>query len=564
MVIMKDYSSWEPSYDYENESPYLENKNRPWLKYRPSNVPKSIKFDPIPVHELIKLSAMTYPNNVCVYNKSADKKYTYRDLTNISNKLANALVQIGVKKGDTVGIMTSNCPEFLFCCIGILETGAIVVPINPLLKESDVAHIIRESGNVRTVFVHKGNYRTMKKVQKEAKIENIILLQADAAKEGTITFDDFISDVAPIPPEIEFNPSEDLAALLFTGGTTGLPKGVMLTHNNLVFCTLSALLMGGESEEGEDSFGKTVNLSILPLCHSFGFLVSIIALFGAAMLVIFASFNATHILEAIEYFGVKNFVGVPVMYQMIINSPDFTERDLSSLEEANSGSAALPPELARKWERVVGFKVGQGFGLTETSPITHMAAKWMPEIRSESIGIPIIDTDAKIVNPDTLEELETGEIGELLIKGPQVMKGYWKNPEITNNTIIDGWLRTGDLARMDEQGYFYIEGRAKDIIKYKGYKVMPREVEEKLYEHPAILEVGVVSAPDENIGETIKAYVVLKPEYKDGKITERNIIDWAKERLAAYKYPRQVEFINILPRTAVGKIFRRKLREREY
>ena len=560
---MKDYSSWEPSYDYENESPYLENKNRPWLKYRPSNVPKSIKFDPIPVHEFIKLSAKRFPNNVCVYNKPADKKYTYRDLLHISNKLANALIQIGVKKGETIGVMTSNCPEFLFCCIGILGTGAIVVPINPLLKESDVAHIVRESGNMRTVFVHRGNYRTMKKVQKEAKIENMILLQADAAKEGTTTFEDFISDVAPIPPDIEFNPAEDLAALLFTGGTTGLPKGVMLTHNNLVFCTLSALLMGGESEEGEDSFGKSVNLSILPLCHSFGFLVSIIALFGAAMLVIFASFNATDVLEAIEYFGVKNFVGVPVMYQMLINSPDFTERDLSSLEEANSGSAALPPELAKKWERVVGFKVGQGFGLTETSPITHIAAKWMPEIRSESVGIPIIDTDAKIVNPDTLEELKPGEIGELLIKGPQVMKGYWKNPEITNNTIIDGWLRTGDLARMDEQGYFYIEGRAKDIIKYKGYKVMPREVEEKLYEHPAILEVGVVSAPDENIGETIKAYVVLRPEYKDGKITERNIIDWAKERLAAYKYPRQVEFINILPRTSVGKIFRRKLRERE-
>ncbi len=563
MVIMKDYSSWEPSYDYENESPYLENKNRPWLKYRPSNVPKSIKFDPIPVHEFIKLSAKRFPNNVCVYNKPADKKYTYRDLLHISNKLANALIQIGVKKGETIGVMTSNCPEFLFCCIGILGTGAIVVPINPLLKESDVAHIVRESGNMRTVFVHRGNYRTMKKVQKEAKIENMILLQADAAKEGTTTFEDFISDVAPIPPDIEFNPAEDLAALLFTGGTTGLPKGVMLTHNNLVFCTLSALLMGGESEEGEDSFGKSVNLSILPLCHSFGFLVSIIALFGAAMLVIFTSFNATDVLEAIEYFGVKNFVGVPVMYQMLINSPDFTERDLSSLEEANSGSAALPPELAKKWERVVGFKVGQGFGLTETSPITHIAAKWMPEIRSESVGIPIIDTDAKIVNPDTLEELKPGEIGELLIKGPQVMKGYWKNPEITNNTIIDGWLRTGDLARMDEQGYFYIEGRAKDIIKYKGYKVMPREVEEKLYEHPAILEVGVVSAPDENIGETIKAYVVLRPEYKDGKITERNIIDWAKERLAAYKYPRQVEFINILPRTSVGKIFRRKLRERE-
>ena len=559
---MKDYSDWEPYYDYENESPYLENLNRPWLKFRASNVPKSIKFDPIPVHELIKLSAKNYPNNVCVVNKSTDKKYTYRELIYISDRLANALLQIGVKKGECIGIMTSNCSEFIFCCIGIMKTGAIIVPINPLLKESDVAHIIKESRNMRTVFVHKGNFRTMKKAQKNVSLKNIILLEANLAKEGTITFEEFIEGVAPLQPDVDIDPSYDLAALLFTGGTTGLPKGVMLTHTNLVSCTLSTLLMAGEPEEGEDNFGKTINLSVLPLCHSFGFLVMIAAVYGAAMLVIFPSFNASAILEAIEYYRVINFVGVPVMYQMLINNPDFTKRDLSSLEETNSGSAALPPELAKKWEEVVGIKVGQGFGLTETSPITHMAAKWMPEIRSESIGVPIIDTDAKIVNSDTLKELKPGEIGELLIKGPQVMKGYWKNPEETKKTIMDGWLRTGDLAKMDKQGYFYIEGRAKDIIKYKGYKVMPREVEEKLYEHPAILEVGVVSAPDANIGETIKAYVVLKPEYKDGKITESEIIEWAKEQLAAYKYPRQVEFINILPRTAVGKIFRRKLRER--
>jgi long-chain acyl-CoA synthetase len=540
----------------------LENLNRPWLKFRPSNVPKSITFDPIPVHELIKLSAKNYPNNVCVVNKSTDKKYTYRELIYISDRLANALLQIGVKKGECIGIMTSNCPEFIFCCIGIMKTGAIIVPINPLLKESDVAHIIKESRNMRTVFVHKGNFRTMKKVQKNVSLKNIILLEATLAKEGTITFEEFIQGVAPLQPDVDIDPSHDLAALLFTGGTTGLPKGVMLTHTNLVSCTLSTLLMAGEPEEGDDNFGKTINLSVLPLCHSFGFLVMIAAVYGAAMLVIFPSFNASTILEAIEYYRVINFVGVPVMYQMLINNPDFTKRDLSSLEETTSGSAALPQELAKKWEEVVGIKVGQGFGLTETSPITHLAAKWMPEIRSESIGIPIIDTDAKIVNSDTLKELEPGEIGELLIKGPQVMMGYWKNPEETKKTIIDGWLRTGDLAKMDEQGYFYIEGRAKDIIKYKGYKVMPREVEEKLYEHPAILEVGVVSAPDANIGETIKAYVVLKPEYKDGKITESEIIEWAKEQLAAYKYPRQVEFINILPRTPVGKIFRRKLRER--
>jgi long-chain acyl-CoA synthetase len=279
------------------------------------------------------------------------------------------------------------------------------------------------------------------------------------------------------------------------------------------------------------------------------------------MLVIFSAFNASEVLDAIEYYKVSTFVAVPVMYQMLINHPDFTKKDLSSIEIADSGSAALPYELAKRWEEIVGIKVGQGFGLTETSPITHTPAKWMPEIRPESIGVPLIDTDAKIINPDTLEEVKTGEIGELLIKGPQVMKGYWKSLEATKEAFIGDWIRTGDLARMDKEGYFYIEGRTKDVIKYKGYKVMPEEVEQKLFEHPAVLEAAIVSAPDPNTGETIKAYIAIKPEYR-GKITEHDIIEWSKEKLAAYKYPRQVEFVNVLPRTAVGKIFRRKLRER--
>jgi len=457
--------------------------------------------------------------------------------------------------------MTGNVPEFAFCCMGIMECGAAVTPINPLLKESDVIHIIKEAGNINTIFVHKNLYKIIKKVIREIKLKNVILLGADAAKEGTTTFEELIEGKPAKAPKVEIDPLNDLAALLFTGGTTDLPKGVMLTHNNLVADALSVLVSNGVSEEAEELYGKTVNLSILPLCHTFGFEVLIIALYGAAMLVMFDSFNASSVLEAIEYYRVINYIGVPVMFQMLINNPDFRKRDLSSLEEANSGSASLAPELAKKWEEVVGIKVGQGFGLTETSPITHMPLKWMPEINSKSIGVPIIDTDAKIVNPDSLEELETGKVGELLIKGPQIMKGYWNYPEETKKTIVDGWLRTGDLARMDEQGYFYIEGRTKDIIKYKGYKVMPKEVEEKLFEHPAILEAGVVSAPDPEIGETIKAYIALKPEFKD-KISEKDIIEWSKDRLAAYKYPRLVEFVNVLPRTAVGKIFRRKLRER--
>jgi len=558
---VKDFSDWEPTLDFENPSPYIENLNRPWLKFRPDNVPNHIKFEPIPVHELIKLSASKYPNNVCVYYKPDDKKYTYRELIYISDKIGNALYELGIKKGDSVGLMTSNCPEFLFCCVGIMETGATVIPINPLLKEDDVTHIIKDSGNMKAVFVHKANYRTMKKALKDIKVENIILIRADEAKEGTITLEELIEGKTAKPPDVDIDPDNDLATLLYTGGTTGLPKGVMLTHSNLVADALCTLYANGEDKEAEEEFGKTVNLSVLPLCHSFGFQVLIIASIGAAMLVMFASFNPAEILEAIEYYKVSNYVGVPVMYQMLINHPDFTERDLSSIEQANSGSAALPHELAKRWEEIVGVKVGQGFGLTETSPITHTPADWMPEIRPTSIGVPIIDTDAKIVNPDTLEELKTGEIGELLIKGPQIMKGYWKNLEATKETFIGDWLRTGDLAKMDAEGYFYIEGRTKDIIKYKGYKVMPKEVEEKLFEHPAILEAGVVSAPDPNIGETIKAYVAIKPEYQ-GKITEKDIIEWSKERLAGYKYPRQVEFVNVLPRTAVGKIFRRKLRER--
>lgn len=560
---MKDYSEWEVIPDFENESPYIENPNRPWLKLKPDYIPKTLKFDPIPVHEFIKLAASQYPNNVCVYFKPKDKKYTYREMIKISDQIANALHESGTKKGDAVGIMTGNCPEFLFCCLGIMSTGASVVPINPLLKESDVIHIIKDAGNINTVFAHKSKFRTIKKVRKEIELKNVILLQAEEAKPDTITIEEFIRGKRAKAPDIEIDPLNDIAALLYTGGTTGLPKGVMLTHNNLVYDCLAVLnSMRQEDEaESEAAYGNGVSLTVLPICHSFGFQVLIISSVLAAMLVMFESFDASEVLEAIEYYECSSFIGVPVMYQMLINSPDFTERDISSLESAGSGSATLATELNKRWEEVVGFPVGQGFGLTETSPITHTQPSWLPEIRPSSIGIPIIDTDAKIVDPETLEELPQGEIGELLLKGPQIMKGYWKRPEATAETFVNDWLRTGDLARMDEEGYFYIEGRTKDMIKYKGYKVMPKEVEEKLYEHPAVLEAGVVSAPDPNIGETIKAYIVLKPDYKD-KISERDLIEWSKEKMAGYKYPRQIEFLNVLPRTAVGKIFRRRLRER--
>jgi long-chain acyl-CoA synthetase len=553
---------WKPIFEYKTVSPWVD-PNRPWLKLRPDNIPTSIKFDPICVHDYVRLSAQRFPNNVAIYSVPRNKKYTYREVFWYADKIANALDKLGVRK-DSVAIMTGNRPEFIFSVLGILQTGSSVSPINPLLREDDVIHILQDAGNINTIFIHKDNYRIIKKARQSVELENIILLGADEPKDDAVTFEEFIRDSPPIPPQVNIDPKNDVAALLFTGGTTGLPKGVMLTHNNLVANALATATIEG-LEVYNERVGKSASLAILPLCHTFGFEVVIIALAATSMMLMFRSFDPGEVLEYIEKYRVHLFVGVPVMYQMLVNHPDFTtgKRDLSSLEGATSGSAALPPEISKKWEKKTGLKVGQGFGLTETSPITHVQSTWLPEIIPESIGIPITDTDAKIVDPTTLEELEPEQVGELLIRGPQVMKGYWKKPEATAQTIMEGgWLRTGDLARMSEQGYFYIEGRTKDIIKYKGYKVMPSEVEEKLYEHPAILEAGVVGIPDPDIGETIKAFIVLKKEYR-GKVTEDEIVQWSKDKLAGYKYPRKVQFLNSLPRTPVGKIFRRKLREKE-
>ncbi len=567
---MKNYSNWKYTLDYENNSPWT-NPQRSWLKYRYAaetpRVPKTIKFDPIPLHEFIKLRVKDYLNNVCVYFKERDKRYTYRELLNYSDRIANSLYELGITKGASVGIYTHNNPEFIFCCLGILETGASVSPINPLLKESDVSHIIREAGNINTIFVHIDQYNEVKKTIKEgAKIDNIILLGTKKGRDGNVSFEEFIENKAPIPPDIEIDPMEDLAAMLFTGGTTGLPKGVMLTHNNLVYNALQYLYNGGEALEPE-IYGKETIFSIVPLCHAMGFTGFIYRLCLAVQLIMMP-FNPSEVLEAIEFYKLKYFSAVPVMYQMMVNSPDFTERDLSSLITSSSGSAALAPEINKKWEQVTSIKVSQGYGLTETSPLTHANTLWMPKVKRKSIGVPVIDTDSIIVNTETLKVVKIGDIGEIWIRGPQVMKGYWKRPEATSRVLVkrsDGniWFRTGDLARMDEHGYFFIEGRAKDMMKYKGYKILPVEVENKLIEHPAILEAGVVGVPDPNIGETIKAFVVLKEEYRNLQITEREIIEWSKERIAAYKYPRKVEFINELPRTPIRKIDRKKLREME-
>ncbi|MFX0134420.1 MAG: AMP-binding protein [Candidatus Hodarchaeota archaeon] len=555
--------------------------DRLWLKNYPEWIPNTLNYEILEkingLFCILKLTASDFPNNVAMYFKPKEEKYTYRELLYYSQKIARALQELGVKKGSPVALMSTNCPEFIIAMWACTKIGAILVPINPLLKKLEVSHILRDCGDVKVAIVHEKILPLFKRSSREFNIEKIILIRKDKKDENEIkaipgveffSFHKLLKQYKPLEKKIPINIKEDIFCLLYTGGTTGLPKGVMLTHFN-VASNINQLLHFGEEftdEMVERVLGKLSYVNVLPLCHSFG-VISILAYSSAAtQLIIYDSLDIASILESIEVYKVEAFSGVPTMYIMMANHPDFKKRDLSSLENVITAGAALAPAVAKIWQDTTGVEVRQGYGLTECSPSTHLQpqswSKWVPD----SIGLPILDTDVKIVDPVTLEELEPGQDGELLIRGPQVMKGYWKNPEANKRVLIKDkegkiWLRTGDIGRMDENGYFYISGRTKEMIKYKGYRILPAEVEASLYEHPAVLEAGVIGIPDELVGEKIKAFIKLRPEYKN--TTAEEIIEWAKENIAGYKWPREIEFIGSIPKTAVGKIMRRALLERE-
>ncbi|MHA1650607.1 MAG: AMP-binding protein, partial [Candidatus Helarchaeota archaeon] len=449
-----------------------------------------------------------------------------------------------------------------FTLFAVMRIGAILIPINPLLKKKEVAHIISNAGIVKAIVVHQRQLGVVKRVIKQHPIEHIIVIERDKESEETYDFQQLVDSAEPNPPKAKMNIKEDIAFLMYTGGTTGLPKGVMVTHFNMLANVAQTSMRLYHIDKALSIRGKWSNLAVLPLCHIYGTLMALNTTLGGYMNIV-VTFNPENILKIIDKYKVQVFSGIPTMFVFIANHPDFKKYDLTSLELVTSAAAALAPSIAKKWEEA-GVKVVQGYGLTECSPATHLQPlDWLKTVE-ESIGIPIPDTDAKIVDPtDPTKELEIGEAGELLIRGPQVMKGYWKNPEATARVLLeDGWLRTGDIAKMDENGYFYIVGRSKEMIKYKGYRILPFEVEKTLYEHPAVLECAVIGVPRDDIGENIKAFIKLRPEYK-GKITEQEIIDWAKEEMAGYKWPRIVEFVETIPKTAVGKVFRRQLRDKE-
>jgi long-chain acyl-CoA synthetase len=538
-------------------------KEKLWFKHWPATVPKSLNYPNISLHGLLQKTAEQYPEKVVL--SYCEKEITYSLLDSLSNQFGNALATLGVEKGDRVAVFLPNVPQFIIAYFGALKTGAAVTAISPLHREREVKYQLNDSG-AQTVVALDSLNPVLANVRDSTHLKNVIItgLEEFGSKTApttcipdTLAFQLLIKKAARAPPNVQFDPNEDLAALQYTGGTTGTAKGAMLTHNNLVSNALAfaAWIKGTAAKE--------TFLTALPLFHIYGMTTSMtVPISLAAKMVLTPKFEPTKVLETIEKQRVTVFCGVPTMYSMLLARPHLDKYDLTSIRVCISGASSLPPQVQKKFMEVTGGFLAEGYGLTEASPVTHCTPvdKSMLTVKVGSIGLPLPDTDARIFDLETGKLLRQGETGELAVKGPQVMKGYWHRPEETAMVLRDGWLLTGDIARMDEDGYFYITDRKKDLIKYKDFSVYPRELEDVLYEHPAVKLCTVVGKPDAATGEVPKAFIVLK-----GKVSAsaEEVTAFVNEKVAPYKAIREVEFRKELPLSSAGKVLKRVLLQEE-
>ncbi|MBM3173340.1 MAG: long-chain fatty acid--CoA ligase [Chloroflexi bacterium] len=515
------------------------------------------------------------------------RKISYKELRDHVDRFATALHDLGVKKGDRVALLLLNSPQFVIAYFGALKAGATLTAISPLYVSPEIKHQLEDSGattivcqdilydNVdragvkldRVVLTGIAEYLPgLKKFMGQSMLRAVYQKMAAPPpeifeREGFYQFQELIKKYPPNPPKIEFNVKEDLVTLPYTGGTTGLPKGTMITHYNLVAGKhLGAKFWGDVVEEG-----KEIVLAYLPFYHIYGQAVVMLgSLSQGYMLVIFTTPDLDDILNAMESYKATIFYGVPSLYEYLRDYHRTDRVNWKRLKVLVSGADALLEDTAKGWEKRTGAKIHEGWGMTETSSVGMISPYGKPKVGS--FGIPISNTVGAIVDPEGTKFLPVGEIGELVVRGPQITLGYWKKPEETKKMIveIDGekWLRSGDLARMDEEGYFYFYDRKRDMIKYKGLAVFAREVEEVLAAHPQVKEAGVIGVPDTDVGEKVKAIVVLETEAR-GKVSEEDIVKYASERLAHYKVPKIVEFRGEVPKTDVGKVSRRELREED-
>jgi long-chain acyl-CoA synthetase len=528
-----------------------------------------------PLYSLLTDSAKLHPGNTCVHFQG--RSFTYSEVDELSSRFASALLSLGLKKGDRVAIFLPNVPQLVFAFFGTLKAGGVVVMCNPIYKERELEHQLKDSGAeiiVASRSVVKGLdlFGSLEACRPRLSLRHVIATGLtdyipplkkpfvglvgikNVPRKGTLDFAELLRSNQPISSFAEVDPVNDVALLQYTGGTTGISKGAMLTHYNLVSNAKYGVQIFPLTE-------KDVSLCALPLFHIYGLTVTMNGPIAVgACIVLLANFHVEEVAKTIEKMKVTFFSGAPAMYIAINSKPNAKDFKLGTVRACMSGGSALPPAVRHKFMELTGGNLVEGYGLSETSPVTHVNPLSGGTVKDGSIGPPFSETDAKIVDIENrYKVLPVGEVGELAVKGPQVMKGYWKQQAETDAVLEDGWFLTGDIAKMDPDGYFYIVDRKKDMINVGGLKVYPREVEDVLFEHPDIREAGVVGIPDAFSGEAVKAFVVLKDPAK--KLTEQEVIDFCLTKVAKFKAPRKVEFVNELPKTLIGKVLRRKLRE---
>ncbi len=556
----------------------LDSLDAPWLKHYDAGVPAHVRYEKKALHACLDASAAKYPKRTAFIFKNTH--ISYAKLLELSEIMAANLRAHGLKPGDRVSIMLPNLPQTVIAFWGVLKAGGIVVMTNPLYMESELLHQLNDSGAKFMIVLDK-LWPRLAPLQSRLPVEKLFVTSIeDALKFPLNLMLRFKSrrdkDALKIPYDgnrilawkelvhgsVRYShavddPETELALLQYTGGTTGEAKGVMLTHYNLTANVqqLTAVLNPPPPVE-EDIF-----IAVLPYFHVYGLNTSLfLPVHMAATTVLFPRFEPHELLEGIAKYKPTIFPGAPSIYISMLQQKDIAKYDLHSIDYCISGSAPMPVEYIKQMYELTGAHICEGFGLTEAAPVTHLTPLH-GERKAGSIGMPLPDTLAQIVDMEVGSiSIPRGKAGELVIKGPQVMSGYWNHPDDTASTLRNGWLYTGDIAYMDEQGYFYIVDRKKDMVLIGGYNVYPREIDEVLHQHPKVLDAVAVGIPHPTRGEVIKAYIVLKP----GETMEKHeILNHCRRQLANYKVPRKVEFRDSLPKTMVGKTLRRALRAEE-
>ena len=558
----------------------------PWIQHYEPGVPAHLEIPDQPLTWLLERTASRYPDHTALIYFG--RRLSYEELARQAQRFALTLQRLGVSRGDRVAIALPNIPQYPIAFYGALLAGAVVVQTNPLYTEREMQHQLADAG-ARVLVMLDTFYPVVRAVRQQTALEHIILtspadwmppmlhalyplsqrrtrspeppltrkeLRADHTLHIMHTLLESHSgeDGGAFTPLVPVQAS-DLAVLQYTGGTTGLAKGAMLSHRNLLANAMQTRAWVAQTREGEE-----VMLSVAPFFHSYGLTVGMnFPILAAASMVLIPRFKPKEVVQAIRRYHPTLFPGIPTMYLAVMRAAGTHPEALRSIKYCISGAAPLPAQVRSEFETLTGGRLVEGYGLSEASPVTH-CNPLTDECRTGTIGLPFPDVEAAILDQQTGEPVPIGEEGELVVRGPNIMQGYWQRPEETRQVFHDGWLRTGDLGTRDADGYFSIVERAKDVIIASGLKVYPREVEEVLFAHPAVAEAAVAGAPDAYRGETVAAFVVLKAGIAASEETRQELLQYCRQELAAYKVPTILEFRASLPKSLIGKVIRRELR----